>query len=219
MNDTYDCKIHSQLSDFPETKLGLLSNATWNLDPKRLVFLLSRYKFVSKMLAGSKDVLEVGCGDAFGSRIVKQDVESLTVLDIEPGLIRDIKSRKVDQRWAVDAIEHDMLSGNVDRSFDAAYSLDVLEHIDAADEDTFLNNIKNSVRERGVVIVGMPSLESQEYASRLSKEGHINCKSGPVLKSLCEKHFENVFLFSMNDEVVHTGFSPMAHYIFALCVK
>jgi 2-polyprenyl-3-methyl-5-hydroxy-6-metoxy-1,4-benzoquinol methylase len=97
--------------------------------------------------------------------------------------------------------------------------LDVLEHIDAADEDTFLNNIKNSVRERGVVIVGMPSLESQEYASRLSKEGHINCKSGSVLKSLCEKHFENVFLFSMNDEVVHTGFSPMAHYIFALCVK
>ena len=24
-------------------------------------------------------------------------------------------------------------------------------------------------------------------------------------------------MFSMNDEVVHTGFSPMAHYLFALC--
>ena len=219
MNENYDCQIHSQLSDFPETKLGLLSNATWNLDPKRLVFLLSRYKFISKMLTGKKNVLEVGCGDAFGSRIVKQDVDSLTVLDIEPGLIRDIKSRKMDDGWSVNAIEHDMLSGSVDQSFDAAYSLDVLEHISADHEDVFLANIKNSVKERGVVIMGMPSLESQEYASKLSKEGHINCKSGPVLKSLCEKHFENVFLFSMNDEVVHTGFSPMAHYIFALCIK
>ncbi len=27
-----------------------------------------------------------------------------------------------------------------------------------------------------------------------------------------------VFLFSMNDEVVHTGFSKMAHYLLALCV-
>jgi len=33
-----------------------------------------------------------------------------------------------------------------------------------------------------------------------------------------ERHFENVFLFSMNDEVVHTGFTPLAHYLFALCV-
>jgi 2-polyprenyl-3-methyl-5-hydroxy-6-metoxy-1,4-benzoquinol methylase len=219
MTDTYDCQIHSQLSDFPETKLGLLSNATWNLDPKRLVFLLSRYKFVAKMLNGSKNVLEVGCGDAFGSRIVRQDVDCLTVLDIEPGLIRDINAREVGESWSVSAMQHDMLSGSVNQSFDAAYSLDVLEHISAEDEDAFLENIRNSVKERGVVIVGMPSLESQKYASKLSKEGHVNCKSGSVLKSLCEKHFGNVFLFSMNDEVVHTGFSPMAHYIFALCIK
>jgi len=27
-----------------------------------------------------------------------------------------------------------------------------------------------------------------------------------------ERHFHNVLIFSMNDEVVHTGFYPMAHY-------
>lgn len=26
-------------------------------------------------------------------------------------------------------------------------------------------------------------------------------------------YFENVIIFSMNDEVVHTGFTPMAHYL------
>ena len=63
----------------------------------------------------------------------------------------------------------------------------------------------------------MPSLESQRYASPPSKAGHINCKQAGELKSLLERHFDNVFVFSMNDEVVHTGYYAMAHYYFALC--
>ena len=63
----------------------------------------------------------------------------------------------------------------------------------------------------------MPSLESQKYASPQSKEGHINCKNGEDLKLLLEEYFNNVFLFSMNDEVLHTGYSKMAHYIIVLC--
>jgi len=45
----------------------------------------------------------------------------------------------------------------------------------------------------------------------------VNCKSGPQLKSLLQNYFEHVFLFSMNDEVVHTGYYPMAHYLIAVC--
>jgi len=65
--------------------------------------------------------------------------------------------------------------------------------------------------------VGMPSLESQAHASPQSKEGHVNCKTGKDLKRLMQDYFHNVFLFSMNDEVVHTGFYPMAHYLIAVC--
>ena len=46
----------------------------------------------------------------------------------------------------------------------------------------------------------------------------MNCKDGKELQAVMERHFDNVFLFSMNDEVVHTGFTPMAHYLLALCV-
>ena len=69
----------------------------------------------------------------------------------------------------------------------------------------------------GTLIVGMPSLESQAYASPQSKAGHVNCKTGSALKSLFQEYFENVFLFSMNDEVIHTGYAPMAHYLIVLC--
>jgi hypothetical protein len=68
-----------------------------------------------------------------------------------------------------------------------------------------------------VMVVGMPSLESQVHASAGSKAGHINCKTAPDLKALMEEFFHAVFMFGMSDEVVHTGFHKMAHYILALC--
>ena len=196
--------------------LGLMTNQVWHEDPKRLTFVLSRYKFVAKMLAGRRSVFEVGCADAFASRIVRQEVESLTVADFDPVFIEDCRSRMTD-RWPFECRVHDMCEAPLEGDFDGAYSLDVLEHIQPDDEDRFIGNICRSLVPRGVLLIGTPSLESQQYASPPSKEGHVNCKTGPRLKQLMERYFHSVFLFSMNDEVVHTGFYPMAHYLFALC--
>ncbi|MBM3491197.1 MAG: class I SAM-dependent methyltransferase [Alphaproteobacteria bacterium] len=196
--------------------LGLMTNQVWHDDPRRLAFVLARYKFVAKMLAGAEAVLEVGCGDAFGARIVQQDVGSLTVVDIDPLFIADIEKR-ADPRWSLKAAVHDMLSGPFAGPFDAIYSLDVLEHIAELEEDAFLGNAAASLGPHGVMIVGMPSLASQAHASPQSRIGHVNCRNAPDLKASLARHFRNVFVFSMNDEVVHTGFWPMAHYYLALC--
>ncbi len=112
---------------------------------------------------------------------------------------------------------HDLTAGPVPGEFDAAYALDVLEHIPVADEVAFLRNLIAPVRAHGVVILGMPSLQSQKYASPQSREGHVNCKDQKAFKALMETMFHTVLMFSMNDEVVHTGYAPMAHYLFAVC--
>ncbi len=196
-------------------KLGVEKNANWHADPKRLVFVLSRYKFVAKMLSGKNRVLEVGCGDGFPVRIVLQEVGSVHGIDIDPIFIEDIRER-MDEKWTFTSAVHDILSGPVEGQYDAAYSLDVLEHIPKKEERKFIENIVKSLSKTGTLIIGMPSLESQSYASPLSKVGHVNCKMGGDLKALILDYFDNVFMFSMNDEVVHTGFQPMAQYLFAI---
>ena len=195
-----------------------MTNQVWEDDPRRLAILLSRYKFVAKMLSGRKRVGELGCGDAFGTRIVMQEVESVIAYDFDPVFVEDIRARR-SERWPVEAHVHDILEGKLPNQHDAIYSLDVIEHIRPADEDAYLCNLRNSLTETGVLIIGSPSLESQAYASPPSKEGHINCKSGGELKALLGHYFHTVFLFSMNDEVVHTGYAPMAHYLFAICCQ
>lgn len=198
------------------SRLGLMVNESWNQDPKRTLFTLARYKFVAKMLAGVEHVLEVGCADAFGTRLVQQAVGKVTAIDFDSVFIDDAKCR-YDPQWPIEFFVHDMLDGPVTGEFDAIYSLDVLEHIQPANENQFILNMITSLHEAGSMIIGMPSLESQAFASPQSKEGHVNCKSGDALKALFKQYFHNVFLFSMNDEVVHTGFAPMAHYVIVLC--
>jgi cyclopropane fatty-acyl-phospholipid synthase-like methyltransferase len=197
-------------------RLGYISGWAYLDDPKRLAFIFARYKFVAKMLQGCARVLEVGCGDAFFSRIVRQEVDHLMAVDFDAELVADARDRGSD-RWPIEVKVHDMLDGPVEGAFDGAYSLDVLEHISVADEDRFLSNMVASLDPHGTVIIGMPSLQSQAYASAHSKIGHVNCKDQRDLKRLMQKYFHNVYVFSMNDEVVHTGYHAMAHYNLALC--
>jgi hypothetical protein len=132
--------------------------------------------------------------------------------------IEDIRERQ-DERWPLKAEVHDIVAKPLPRRHQALFCLDVLEHIPPEKEHVFLANLCESLSSDGLLMVGTPSLESQPYASPPSKAGHINCKSSKELKAFLEKYFTHVFMFSMNDEVVHTGFFPMAHYLFALCAE
>lgn len=196
--------------------LGLMSNQVWHDDPRRLTFLLARYKFVAKMFSGLDRVLEIGCADAFGTRIVQQEVGRVIAVDFDPVFVQDANAH-MDPRWPLECRVHDMLDGPVPGPFAGIYSLDVLEHIQPADERRFLGNLVASLTAHGTAILGIPSLQSQAYASAPSKAGHVNCQDGGQLKATLRAYFHNVFVFSMNDEVVHTGFYPMAHYLLALC--
>ncbi|VTT99830.1 methyltransferase domain protein : Uncharacterized protein OS=Crocosphaera watsonii WH 8501 GN=CwatDRAFT_0231 PE=4 SV=1: Methyltransf_11 [Gemmataceae bacterium] len=201
------------------SRFGIMSNQRWRDDPRGVLFVLARYKFVAKMLSGRGRVVEVGCADAFGTRLVQQEVKSVTATDFDPVFLADARERMATDGWECDTLVHDILSGPVPPGgFDAAYSLDVFEHIVPEQEDAFVRNIAKSLSRTGAAVIGSPSLQSQAYASEGSKAGHVNCKDGKEYRRVMERHFENVFLFSMNDEVVHTGFTPLAHYLFALCV-
>lgn len=198
--------------------MGPTASHIFRTDPRRLGILLARYKFCAKMLTGKKHVLEAGCGDSFGTNVVLQEVDAVHGIDFDPVFIdwcRDqAKREELNATYEVVDLTVDRPTGE----FDGAYSLDVIEHIERAREDQFMENLCAAMQPHGVVIVGTPNVTAAPYASEWSQRGHINLKDHAELRALMSLYFENVFLFSMNDEVVHTGFSPMAHYLFAMGV-
>tara|TARA_B100000963_G_C22566990_1_gene644206 strand:+ start:486 stop:1172 length:687 start_codon:yes stop_codon:yes gene_type:complete len=209
--------LFEEKEEIPGSTLGPMMKSVWNRDPKRLLFVLSRYKFVSKMLSGKKDVLEIGCGDGWASRIVRQNVKNLTLSDYDPMFVSHVKSQNCLQ-WKVKCLVLDLTKEHSKLKYDAIYMIDVFEHISPLKEDNFLKNLIKSINQAGTVIIGVPSLESQALIPIESRDpGHINCKTGNELSTTLQRYFKNVFIFSMNDEIIHTGHNKMAHYLFAIC--
>jgi 2-polyprenyl-3-methyl-5-hydroxy-6-metoxy-1,4-benzoquinol methylase len=198
-------------------RLGPIYSRAFLHDPRQILFVLSRYKFVAKMFKGLGAVLEVGAGEGLGILLVLQEVGSVVAVDFRPEFIESAKDRFTSEN--VEFQLHDILREPVRGRFDGAYSLDVLEHIEQAAEHAFMSNLTASLNPLGICIIGMPSLESQRYASPNSKIGHVNCKSGENLEALMRAYFRTVLMFAMNDEVVHTGFLPMAHYLLAVGIQ
>jgi 2-polyprenyl-3-methyl-5-hydroxy-6-metoxy-1,4-benzoquinol methylase len=200
-----------------EEKIGINSSWKWFNDPRQFFISLARYKFVAKILSGKQDVLEIGCSDGFNSRIVKQEVNNLDLCDIDENLLDDARIN-ASSKWKTKIFFHDFLKNETIKKYDAIYLLDVLEHIPKSSEKKFIKNILKSLNKNGIVIIGMPAKEFQKYSRPIKISGHINCKTAKELKILMNKFFHNVIIFSMNDELVHTGFEKMSCYFFAVCI-
>jgi len=198
-------------------KLGPMVSGTWRNDPKRLGIKLSRYKAVAKILKDQERVLEVGCGDGWASKLVCNEVKQFYASDFDlrwRGFVVDALSDEPNFR---DFLVFNPVHGTLKLSFSAIFGLDILEHIAPDEESLFLHNCVKMLEPHGIAIFGMPTLESQKYASRASRIGHVNCQSGDELRINLKKYFSQVLVFSFNDETLHTGFYPMAHYLLAVC--
>jgi hypothetical protein len=83
-------------------------------------------------------------------------------------------------------------------------------------EQQFLSTVADNLKPHGFCVLGTPNETASLYASAHSREGHVNLFTAERLVATLRDRFYNVFAFGMNDEVVHTGFYPMCHYLFAV---
>ncbi len=184
--------------------------------PRRILFTLSHYKFAAKIIGEGKDVLEVGCSEGLGTLLLAEFANKVTGVDIDKDAIKEAKknfaSRKIRFRRL------NFLNSRLGK-FDAFASFDVIEHIYPENEDIFFKSICNSLTKDGICIIGTPNETSDQYASEVTKLGHVNLYSWEKLRNKMRCYFKNVMIFSANDEIVHTGFYPMAHYLIAVGIN
>ena len=203
--------------DTPEIQLGPWTSYSVMYDPKHLAFVLARYKFVAKMLQGRARVMEIGSGDGVGLSLVAQAVKHVYAVDWDQRLL-DGNARRLKHLTNVSYVMANLNNESPSLEVEAAYWIDVLEHLDAATESTVIENIIGCLPDDGVLLTGTPNKAAHQYGSPQSQALHINQKSMDDLRTLMERYFRNVFMFGMNDEVLHTGYAPMCHYIWSLAV-
>ena len=183
--------------------------------PRHLLFTLSRYKFVAKLLPQARrvDVLELGCGEGLGTVVLAEGGHRVTAIDFDEDAIAHAS-----RALAPTGIRfvHDAFLGKRYGAFDAVASLDVIEHIPPTDEREYIDTVARNLAPHGFCVIGTPNITANQYASKGSQIGHVNLFDAARLTALMETVFHRVFVFGMNDEVVHTGFAPMTHYLMAV---
>lgn len=199
-------------------KLGHYTSYWMRHSPRRALHYLSYYKFASKLIGKPRRVLDVGCAEGLGTWVLAVECGGqVTGLDMDAELVdyaRHNWSAEEDARIRFET--GDFLKAEAQAPYQALVSFDVIEHIVPEQVPRWWAQIKVQLSHDGLAIIGTPSEISQTYASEISKKGHVNIYSAERLRAEMLEHFHHVFMFAAHDEVVHTGFMPLAHYQIAL---
>lgn len=197
--------------------LGKYGSYWFHKTPRRMLHSLSYYKFASKLIGKEKRVLDIGCNEGLGTYVLSKECGYAKGIDFDEKAIQ--AARQNFQEPNIRFSFQDILIDSIDDDYDAIVNFDLIEHIYPDNIERFFRAQKSRLTKEGMVIIGTPSEISQKYASNISKKGHVNIYSPQKLKQQMEKHFTFVFLFSANDELVHTGFVDLAHYLIAIGTK
>lgn len=201
----------------PSLKPSVTLGPQWSFaihdDPKRLCFVMARYKFAAKMACKDRRVLELGSSEGFGGVILAEFAKSYTGIDYDREAIAAARANWTDPKFTF--IQDDFLEKKYG-DFDAVVSHDVIEHIQPEYENLYFDTVCRNLVPDGRCVIGTPNKTAAAYASATSNAGHVNLYDHNRLRASMLRYFRNVFMFGMNDEIVHTGFPSMAHFLVAV---
>ncbi len=178
--------------------------------PKRILNMLSYYQFADNLIEPHSRILDIGCSEGMGSCLLSKNANLVKGIDFDEEAID--RAKKLWKKTNLQFEKNDFRNMKHEK-FDAVVSFDVIEHIEPSNFSDFFLDMVEMVKDEGMLIMGSPSLEMQAYVNEHTKKGHVNCLKGEEMKAWLNKSFHHSFVFSANDELVHTGFYPMACYL------
>lgn len=140
-----------------------------------------------------KRVLDVACGDGYGSRILARDAERVFGLDNDPdefnlavrsGSLKRVEFHLGDARRLPFPEDY----------FDVAVSMETIEHF--REQEEFLREIKRVVKPEGVVVISTPdhdtNMKMGVYHSRRVGHGHPGEMTFSQFFYLMNRYFRDV---------------------------
>ncbi len=198
--------------------LSHLEGISFQESPLDFFILLARYKFAARLIKKNMSVLDAGCGQGSGTLFLSKFAARVTGGDFDRALV-ERNNAAYKNIPNVDFKFLDLLNPAIENQYDSVVSMDVIEHFSKEQTEIIAKNYSRLTKEGGYAIIGTPNIASAPYASERRKQSHLHEFEPAEFQDLLSRHFKNVFLFSMTDEVVSLSFPKLAWYLMALCVK
>ena len=155
---------------------------------------LCAYRFIKDYVQG-KAVLDIGCGEGYGTHYLSGYAKNITGIDYEFAVIAYAKEKYQHPNLCFEVEDVEDLSA-VKRYFDAICCFQVIEHI--RDREAFLGGIRDLLSQDGIFICSTPNkLDASPDSHTPVNKFHVKEYLAEEFKALLAKHFKEVGMFGL----------------------
>lgn len=140
--------------------------------------------------AGGLRILEVGCGDGYGSYLLASSAKSVLALDADRATINNAKEKY--RRRNLEFRYHKFPYGQLDGKFDIIVSLQVIEHIN--NPQSYLEKIIDHLTDNGILFLTTPNAPMTSYNEN---PYHFHEYSKDELYNLLTKFFNDINIMGL----------------------
>ncbi|MEI7444261.1 MAG: glycoside hydrolase family 99-like domain-containing protein [Burkholderiales bacterium] len=147
---------------------------------------------LARALAAGRDVLDIACGEGYGSAILAATARSVVGVDIDETAVGHARARYPRQNLRFQPGRADRIP-LADASVDLIVSFETLEHHDA--HDAMLQECRRVLRPGGLLCISSP--DRYEYSERpgTTNPYHVRELSRSEFEQLLRRHFRHVRMF------------------------
>jgi 2-polyprenyl-3-methyl-5-hydroxy-6-metoxy-1,4-benzoquinol methylase/GT2 family glycosyltransferase len=150
---------------------------------------LHRYAYASQFVRAKK-VLDLACGEGYGSYLLARTAESVVGVDIDENAIKHARNKYIKQNleFKVGSVTEVPIAGEC--RFDVAVCFEALEHIE--DHHKLLSEVKRLLAREGLFIVSTPNKTVYTDEPQYNNPFHVHELYFDEFRELFEKYFKNV---------------------------
>ena len=152
---------------------------------------LHRYRF-AKEFVRNKKVLDLACGEGYGSFILAEDAMEVIGIDIDGTTIRHahVKYNRENLKYLRGSItDVPIKKGKI---FDVIVCFEALEHIEG--HERLISEAKRLIKDDGIFIISTPNKYLYSDVTKYQNPFHLKELYLDELKSLLSKYFKNLIL-------------------------
>ena len=158
---------------------------------------MHRYAEVCSCLQGKK-VLDIACGEGYGSALLAEVAQSVVGVDISQEAIDHASTTYVQENLH-------FIQGSAtklefaDASFDAIVSFETIEHL--AEQEQMIAELTRVLRPDGILIMSSPNRPIYSEESGELNEFHVKELDLDEFNSLLSQHFENICFYGQRIQI------------------
>jgi ubiquinone/menaquinone biosynthesis C-methylase UbiE/glycosyltransferase involved in cell wall biosynthesis len=153
---------------------------------------LHRYRF-AKEFVRNKKVLDLACGEGYGSFMLAEKAESVIGIDIDESTIRHASSKYIKEN--LEFIEGSITNVPIkgENIFDVVICFEALEHIE--EHDKLMKEVKRLLTVAGIFIVSTPNKYTYTDQSNFQNPFHLKELYFDDFKDLLSNNFQHAYIY------------------------